>query len=584
MRSLRRLRAAAALTAASTILVLGSAAGDEASGEDAAPAAFSLPNDVGELPRPARRAAPPRTGAKTPAAASAAGAATTVVANKPAFPSPQPSPAPMHDGKIRRTAANGIEIPSVQPTAAPPAGESGKSTAWIRSEIELRQTAAPDILAGAPCPIEIVVTNRGAAPADDVVVAEQIDGALEVVSANPKPEQSGNVVTWTLGRLNPGESKRIEFLVLARSNPGPGLATARASVRFTSAAESRLNLRTPLLEIRTEGAARVVVGQPVEMQIHVANTGAAPATNVHLRNVLSEGLSHPEGDELEYYVGDLAPGESRAIPLVLDSTAVGEQSSRITLQADGLAPLSNEYKVVVDDYRLALSAEGPAVRYLNQASLYQFTVANIGAAATPVADLVVALPESVAFAHASAGGRHTPASRCVAWSVPSLGPGESTTVTVTGIATDIGRQDLLARVEIGGRCIDAETVTTSVKGVAAVNVEVADVTDPVEVGGETIYEIRVANQGTVAQTGVVVTCEIPAEVDAVAADGPVGQKVVGKRLTFDPLAEIAPKSEVLYRVKCRGRSEGQARFKATVKSEEMPSPITKEESTTFFGG
>lgn len=582
MRSGWRLRIAAALTAVSCAIVLGSADagnGDEATSDKSTPSAFSLPNDVGDLPRPSRRAAPPRGGAASPAPALAPGAATTVTANKPAFPAAAPSQGPTLDGKIRTTAASGIEIPAV-----PPASETGKSTAWIRSEIELRQTAASDILAGAPCPIEIVVTNRGAAPADNVVVAEQIDGALEVVSANPKPDQTGNVVTWNLGRLNPGESKRIEFLVLTRTTPGPGLAVARASVTFTSSTESRLKLRTPQLEVRTEGSTQVVVGQTVEMQIHVANTGAAPAANVHLRNVLSEGLSHSEGDELEYHVGELAPGESRTVPLALDATAVGEQTSRITLQADGLPPVSNEFKVVVDDFRLALSAEGPAARYLNQASLYQFTVANMGGAPTPVANLVVALPEAVAFAHASADGRHAPAARCVTWEIPSLGPGESTTVTVTGIATDIGRQDLLARVEIAGRCIDAETVSTSVKGVAAVNVEVVDVSDPVEVGGETIYEIRVANQGTVAQTGVVVTCEIPPEVDAVAADGPVGQKVVGKRLTFDPLAEIAPKSEVLYRVKCRGRMDGQARFKATVKSEEMPSPITKEESTTFFGG
>ena len=49
-----------------------------------------------------------------------------------------------------------------------------------------------------------------------------------------------------------------------------------------------------------------------------------------------------------------------------------------------------------------------------------------------------------------------------------------------------------------------------VEGLAAIMFEVRDSEDPIEVGGETSYEIRVVNQGTKAATNVQVVVDLAA--------------------------------------------------------------------------
>ena len=74
--------------------------------------------------------------------------------------------------------------------------------------------------------------------------------------------------------------------------------------------------------------------------------------------------------------------------------------------------------------------------------------------------------------------------------------------------------------------------------IAAILFEVVDVEDPIEVGGETTYEIRVLNQGSKAALNVEVGVLFPPEMQPVAAEGPPGirQVVEGSTVRFDALS------------------------------------------------
>jgi uncharacterized repeat protein (TIGR01451 family) len=113
--------------------------------------------------------------------------------------------------------------------------------------------------------------------------------------------------------------------------------------------------------------------------------------------------------------------------------------------------------------------------------------------------------------------------------------------------------------------------------------EVVDKSDPIEVTGETVYQIHLSNRGAAPVTGVVLVCDIPPELDAIAADGPVSQKIAGSVLTFEPIPEIPPQEQVTFRVKCKGLKEGSARFRATVKADQSVATVSEEESTIIFG-
>jgi uncharacterized repeat protein (TIGR01451 family) len=440
------------------------------------------------------------------------------------------------------------------------------------------------VTAGQPGVIELTVVNQGESAVEKVILTDSIDSSLEVVSSNPRSEQTGNTLVWSLGRMEPKETKRVTFSVIARRNTGVGAASAlaRATVSYSAAVESEMKLLTPDVSVRLSGPNRGMIGQPLDLVIELENKGNSPASAILLRCALPPGLAHSEGPELEYEVGEIAAGESRTVPLTLSSSVAGEHNVKVVIQGEGLTPIHAEQVMTIEDFQVTLSAEGPPQRYLNQTGTYKIRVQNGGSASIANLTVQAPIPDGLTFAHASDGGQWVGGNAMVRWNLADLPAGESKELTLTCVGAKIGDFVLAPEAQVNQRQIAVGKVATSVRGVAALSVEVADVADPVEVQGETIYEIHVVNQGTMTVTGVAVVCTIPEEIEAIAADGPTSQRIVGQVLTFDPLAELAPHAEAIFRVKCRGLKEGNARFKATVQTEQLKSPVTEEESTTVY--
>ncbi len=138
---------------------------------------------------------------------------------------------------------------------------------------------------------------------------------------------------------------------------------------------------------------------------------------------------------------------------------------------------------------------------------------------------------------------------------------------------------------------------TAIDGIPALRMEMLDTTDPVEKGGETTYEIRVVNTGSKADADIRIACELPKQFEFVSATGPTqGLERIGidfkpadkepknmRTVVFDPIAELAPRTEAVFKVKVKAIGTGDARFKASLTSKHLTSPVVKEESTRVYG-
>jgi uncharacterized repeat protein (TIGR01451 family) len=109
-----------------------------------------------------------------------------------------------------------------------------------------------------------------------------------------------------------------------------------------------------------------------------------------------------------------------------------------------------------------------------------------------------------------------------------------------------------------------------------------DTADPIEVGTETTYEVRVTNRGAKPDTNVRLTVELPAEMAPIGGEGPSRAAVEGQRVNFEPLARLAPKGEAVFRIGGRGLREGNAIVRAQLTSDDLKTPIKIEESTRVY--
>ena len=123
-----------------------------------------------------------------------------------------------------------------------------------------------------------------------------------------------------------------------------------------------------------------------------------------------------------------------------------------------------------------------------------------------------------------------------------------------------------------------------VEGMAAIMFEVRDAEDPIEVGGETTYEIRVVNQGSKAATNVQVVVSLPPGIEAISASGETRHTVQAGGVVFEPLA--ATRAEDRHGVPRPSEGRASRAISAStvqVSTDDISQPIRREESTQVFG-
>lgn len=465
------------------------------------------------------------------------------------------------------------------PQAAPTAPVANAAASPPASGLQVEKVGPATLNIGKPLQYEIVIRNTGLVAVLSVQVEEQIPVAARFVGAEPRPMNRSGLLVWNLGNLDPGVERRIKIEL---QPIGEGDLDSRALVTFSTASGLHTRVTRPQLALVKTGPQNVQVGQPAVFQLQITNTGTGQATGVKLRDHLPNGLRHANGPEVETDVGTLAPGESKTI--TLETTAV--QAGRFVNQAvvsgdEGLQALA-QIPLVITEPLLALQKIGPKRLFLGRPADFKIEVANPGSAPAANVQIIDTLPPEFEFVEASDGGKFDPATRGVTWNLGALPPGQKQMISVKGLAKAAGDPVNQAVAHADGGLEAKATAGVHLEGVPALLLEVVDLEDPIEVGAETTYEIRVVNQGTSPTTNLQIVATVPGGMTTRDATGPSPHRIQGQQVIFEKLPSLAPKADALYRVKVVGDQPGDMRFKVQMTSDQLRSPVYEEESTRVY--
>lgn len=227
---------------------------------------------------------------------------------------------------------------------------------------------------------------------------------------------------------------------------------------------------------------------------------------------------------------------------------------------------------------LEISKKCPGLRFVGRDATFEITVTNKGEGAA--SNVVVTDPISPIVQFVSADNGGTRDGNNVVWRFPSMPAGDSKTLKVNVKCNQIGTVKNSAMVQY---CVElADACEFEVKGIPAILLECVDDPDPIEVGGNVTYTIIVTNQGSAVGTNIVVTCNLPESEEFVSAGGATAGKGEGKKVTFAPLATLAPKARAEYKVVVKGTKEADARFAVELKSDQIETPVNETESTHIY--
>jgi uncharacterized repeat protein (TIGR01451 family) len=444
----------------------------------------------------------------------------------------------------------------------------------------IQKFAPGEIQVGKPAKFVLQVRNSGAQAADNVTVQDDVPQGTQLVSTSPNASVQGTHLAWQLGKLSPGEDRTIEMQVMPKSEGDIGSV---ATVTYSAQASVRTRCTMPQLAIRMTAPSEVMVGKQQHVKIEIRNPGSGDATGVMLLENVPPGVKHAAGPSLEFEIGTLHAGETRELDLVLNAEKPGKVTNVLTARAQGNLQVQQQVEFEVIAPGLTVGLQGPERRYLERPATYEVSVQNPGTATAHDVQIVTKLPKGMRFVKANNMGEYDANTHAVYWSLAELPKGEKGTVELTAMPIETGPQTLQVESRAQQGLADKTQREVIVEGLAAIKFEVRSLQDPVEVNGEAGYEIRIINQGTKAASNVQVTAELPPGFKLTSAEGETQHKADGNRLVFEPLQQLAPKADTVYRIRAQAMQAGDQRLVVEVKTDDLEQPIRREENTRVFG-
>ena len=492
------------------------------------------------------------------------------------FDDPRAARTPAASAPVPRVASATETMPSEDQVSAVP-GDRRWDGAQAPSVL-IHKRAPAEVQVGLPATFVIDVRNVGATEALNVQVHDRIPMGMRLVDSTPQPQIRGELLTWALGGVEPGGERAITIQLVPETE---GELGSVARVTFEAAASVRTIATRPVLKISQRAPERVLLGQQLELEIEVQNTGTGMARNVILQADIPEGLEHPKGSQLDNLLGNLAPGEIRTQILRLRAVNPGQVTSAVRLVSNGDTQAEHDTQVQVIAPNVAVELLGPSKRFLERQATFNVAIANHGSANATNLELVAYLDRGFTFISTENQGQYDPTNHSVSWSLDELPIGANGTVPLTLLPVQEGQHALRVEVlaDLGIR--ERTEKTVSVATVAELTFDVVDDYDPIETGAETTYTVRISNRGSRDDANVQLRLQLPPELELVSADRNAGTDGQGM-VVFEPMPHLKADQQEIYRVRVRGVRPGTHKIQAILTSDQSQVPVIKEESTTVY--
>lgn len=467
-------------------------------------------------------------------------------------------------------------------------GDIRQVASVMRPKLVLEKNAPENATVGTPLQYSITIRNDGDAPAYDVVVEDEVTDAGRIDAAKPQASRTndGERLVWEFDSIAPGTEKEIQVQV---TPTGEGMLDGIATVKFKSRVKATTTITAPRLQLRMDGPAKVRLGQKVQYLYTIVNEGSGEARSVFVRTVLPQngGLRHPQGQDLEYEIPLMAPGERREILLSVVAGEPGSQQAQAIVTSRNGSKDEATWSTEVVGAQLQMLRRGPKRRFVSKTARYENIVTNETDFDAVNARVVEHIPPGMEFKKAGQGGRYDAQTRTVSWGIQRLAPKATTTLQLELEPRVAGQQDSRVIIEenIGAQSDDYVS-TTLVEDLHNVSATISQLEGPVALGEGFGFTVTVDNRGTADATDVELRIQVPREIKVEGAGTQniqAGLMEDTNTVVYRKVVRIRPDQKQDFELKLRGMRPGRNLIvKAEVKSSQMSEPLGVSESVTIY--
>lgn len=221
-----------------------------------------------------------------------------------------------------------------------PVGSGQTFVTFSAAGLQLQAFGPELITKGDQVTFTATLANPGDLNADNTSLGVELPQGLRLLQASPQPQQQTNSgAIWDQGVLPANRQLDVSFTVEA-------VASGVFDLKFVAQANGLnpvvKNLRTeigePTVDVRfapAGGISQAEVGEIVNYEIDLTNTGRTTVTNLKLMVKSTPGLVEVSGgsNEVEQVIPVLRPGENRRLGVPLRIQQEGQQQARLIVQS-----------------------------------------------------------------------------------------------------------------------------------------------------------------------------------------------------------------------------------------------------------
>jgi uncharacterized repeat protein (TIGR01451 family) len=219
------------------------------------------------------------------------------------------------------------------------------TTRIARPAIVVRKSGPTQAAVNSTLNYQITVTNTGGTELTGVVLADKLPPGLAHVSGRQD-------LTWELGTLLPGQARVVDYQVTATT---AGRHRNKATVTAAGGLRDEIEHEVQVAEIKIgltmTGPATAIVNTNVAYQLTVSNGGSLPLNDVVITNPVPAQMTFvsagsggllvrplgpaPGPNAVQWAIGTLEPGASRAVEVVFRSSSQGRICNQARATAAG---------------------------------------------------------------------------------------------------------------------------------------------------------------------------------------------------------------------------------------------------------
>lgn len=269
--------------------------------------------------------------------------------------------------------------------------------------------------------------------ARNLTIREEIPANTKFIRSEPEAVVVGNQLIWSFPMLERGSSKTLAVTLRPEQE---GRIEGHTTVTVEPQALAATMVGKAKLTLSKKAPTIALVGSDVTYTIEASNTGTYVAKTVVLTDRVPEGMSHASGSrEVVVQVGDLQPGQTRSIPVVLKSLQKGPAKNIALLNAANAVAVAAESNTLILLQTVNLASKGMDDQYVGKPAPYDIIVTNPGD--VPLKNVVVtnSLPAEGKILQANGA---TLSGNNAVWNFEQLAPGEQKLLSVIATAMTPG--------------------------------------------------------------------------------------------------------------------------------------------------